>query len=581
MENLGYLTDVLVLLAASVANVVVSRRLKLSPVLGYLILGAVIGSHGLNLIKEPAYAHHISEFGVVFLLFAIGLELTFERLVHMRWFVFGFGGLQMIITAAVFGGLLNQTLSLNISVCIFIGSALALSSTAIVLQVLSEGKMQSTQVGRLSLAVLLMQDFAVVPLLALLPILGGTDDSNALLNALGIAALKALGAIFIITIAGRLLLRPFLSVIGSANSDEVYVTTTLLIVLGAALLTAQIGLSTAMGAFIAGILIAETEYRNRVENSILPFKSLLLGLFFLSVGMSIDADFITNKISTVLLAALSLLAIKGLIIFVLCKIFRIPLGASIHSSLLLSQGGEFAFIVFTIAAKEKILTDDIAQFLLVVVAISMAVTPLLSIIGSKIEEFIDWREEKDKNQEFKGVSDLSSHIVIAGFGRVGRILAYILSELQFNYIAVDSNLNLVKKARSQGFPVYHGDLADIDVLRSVGVERARCIVLTMTDKISMRKAVKVVANNCKDIEIMVRAEDFKHGNGLKKLGATAAVPSTIEMGLQMGGSLLKILGVAEHDILDLKEMFRKNDYSFTEEVELFSGMAPSKKTDSD
>jgi CPA2 family monovalent cation:H+ antiporter-2 len=237
--------------------------------------------------------------------------------------------------------------------------------------------------------------------------------------------------------------------------------------------------------------------------------------------------------------------------------------------------------VFSIAAKEKIMGSDIAQFLLVVVAISMAVTPLLSIIGAKIEEFFDWREEKDKNQEFKGISDLSSHVIIAGFGRVGRILAYMLAEMQFNYIAVDSNLTLVKKARAQGFPVYHGDLADIDVLRSVGVERARCVVLTMTDKVSMRKAVKVVATNCRDLDIMVRAEDFRHGAGLKKLGATATVPSTIEMGLQMGGSLLKTLGVAEHDVFDLKEVFRKNDYSFTEEVELFSGMAPSKKTDSD
>jgi CPA2 family monovalent cation:H+ antiporter-2 len=581
MENLVYLSDVLVLLAASVANVVVSRRLKLSPVLGYLILGAMIGTHGLNLIKEPGYAQHVSEFGVVFLLFAIGLELTFERLIHMRWFVFGFGGLQLIITAVGFGFILQKFLVLNTAVAIFIGSALALSSTAIVLQVLSENKMQSTQVGRLSLAVLLMQDFAVVPLLALLPILGDTGDGHTLLNALGIAALKALGAIVLITIAGRLLLRPFLSVIGSAKSEEVYVTTTLLIVLGAALLTAQIGLSTAMGAFIAGILIAETEYRNRVESSILPFKSLLLGLFFLSVGMSIDSEFIIHHISSVMLAALTLIALKGGVIFIICKFFKIPLGASIHSALLLSQGSEFAFILFSIAAKEKILDAEIAQFLLVVVAISMAVTPLLSIIGAKIEEFFDWSEERDRNQEFKGVSDLSSHIIIAGFGRVGRILAYMLSELQFNYIAVDSNLTLVKKAREQGFPVYHGDLADIDVLRSVGAERARCVVLTMTDKVSLRKSVKVIATHCRDLEIMVRAEDFRHGSGLKKLGATLAVPATIEMGLQIGGSLLKSLGVAEHDVLDLKEIFRKNDYSFTEEVELFSGMAPSKRTDSD
>lgn len=581
MDNLGYLPDILILLFVSIANVVLSRRLKLSPVLGYLVLGAFIGEHGFNLIQEPGYAHHISEFGVVFLLFAIGLELTFERLIHMRWFVFGFGGLQMLITSSIFGFVFHKFFAMHTTVAIFIGCALALSSTAIVLQVLSENKMQSTQVGRLALSTLLMQDFAVVPLLAILPILSSSLDNSVLLHMLGLSALKALGAIILITIAGRLLLRPFLSVIGSAKSEEVYVTTTLLLVLGTALFTAEMGLSTAMGAFIAGILIAETEYRNKVWSSILPFKSLLLGLFFLSVGMSIDFHFITANASNVALAAGGLILAKGVIILSLCFLFKIPLGGAMHSALLIAQGSEFAFILFSIAAKQRILAANTAQFLLVVVAMTMALTPLLSIVGAWIESKLDWNEEVDKNQEFKGVSDLSSHIIISGFGRVGRIIAYMLTEMQFNYIAVDSNLTLVKRARSKGFPVYHGDLSDVEVLKAVGTERARCIILTVTDKESLRKAVKTISSHCRDIEILVRAEDCKHGYGLKKLGATAMVPATIEMGLQMGGFLLKNLGVAEHDIIDLKEIFRKNDYSLTEEVELFSGIAPSKSTDSD
>lgn len=580
-SSLGYLPDVLILLSVSVVNVVLSRRLKLSPVLGYLILGAAIGKFGFDLIKEPSYAHNISEFGVVFLLFAIGLELTFERLIHMRWFVFGFGGAQLVITAIALGYILYEFFALSATVSVFVGSALALSSTAIVLQVLSENKLQSTQVGRLSLAVLLMQDFAVIPLLALVPIIGMPSGSHSLLNVLGIAALKALVAVLLITITGRLFLRPFLRLIGSAKSEEVYVATTLLIVLGAATLTSELGLSTAMGAFIAGILIAETEYRNRVESNILPFKGLLLGLFFLSVGMSIDFHFIVDHISKVALAAFVLIAVKAVIIFSLCKLFKFRLGASLHSALLISQGSEFAFILFSIAATQNVLSPETAQFLLVAVAISMAVTPLLSIIGSKLENKLDWKEELDKHHEFMGVSDLDSHIIIAGFGRVGRVIAYMLSELQFNYIAVDSNLMLVKKARSKGFPVYHGDLSDIDVLRSVGVERARCAILTMSEKESLRKAVKTVSTHYRDLDIITRAEDFRHGRGLKKLGATSAVPATIETGLQLGGSLLKNLGVAEHDILDLKDIFRKNDYSFTEEIELFSGIAPSKKTDGD
>ncbi len=582
MNNLGYLPDVLTLLSVSVVNVVLSRRLKLSPVLGYLILGAAIGKFGFDLIKEPSYAHNISEFCVVFLLFAIGLELTFERLIHMRWFVFGFGGAQLIVSSIAIGYILFKFFGFSATVAVFVGSALSLSSTAIVLQVLSENKLQSTQVGRLSLSILLMQDFAVIPLLALLPILSASSDGGqSLLSALGISALKALVAVVLITIAGRLLLRPFLRIIGSAKSEEVFIATTLLIVLGAALLTAEAGLSTAMGAFIAGILIAETEYRHRVELSIMPFKGLLLGLFFLSVGMSIDFHFIMDNAASVTATALGLISIKAVIIFLLCKIFKFRLGASLHSALLISQGSEFAFILFSIAATQNVLSPQTAQFLLVAVAISMAVTPLLSVIGSKLENKLDWAEELDKHNEFKGVSDLDSHIIISGFGRVGRVIAYMLSESQFNYIAVDSNLMLVKKARSKGFPVYHGDLADIDVLRSVGAERARCVILTMTDKESLRKAIKTISHHYRDLEVITRAEDFRHGRGLKKLGATYAVPSTIETGLQLGGSLLKNLGVAEHNIFDIKDVFRRNDYSFTEEIELFSGMAPSKKTDSE
>jgi CPA2 family monovalent cation:H+ antiporter-2 len=419
-----------------------------------------------------------------------------------------------------------------------------------------------------------MQDFAVVPLLAILPIL--SSSSKNLLHVIGMTSLKGLATIILITISGRLFLRPFFSIIGATKSEEVYVSTTLLLVLGAALLTSKIGLSTAMGAFIAGILIAETEYRNRVESSILPFKSLLLGLFFLSVGMSIDVQFILREIHEVLLIAGGLLVIKGIIIFLLCKVFMFRLGASVHSALLLSQGSEFAFILFNLAAQQKILDANIAQLFLVAVSVTMAVTPLFSWVGAKIEDNVDTIEELDKDQEFKGVSDLSDHILISGFGRVGRVIAHMLTEHQFNYVAIDNNLMLVKKARAQGYPVYHGDLGNTDVLRAVGAQRALCVILTMSDKLSIRKAVKSISSNYKDLEIITRAEDSRHGKGLKKLGATVIIPETIEAGLQLGGSLLRILGITEDDILALKEKFRKNSYSFTEDIELFKGVTPTK-----
>jgi CPA2 family monovalent cation:H+ antiporter-2 len=575
MHSLAYLQDILIILGVSVFIVVLMQRLKLSPVLGYLIVGAIIGKHGLDYIQNAAVAHQVSEFGVVFLLFVIGLELTFERLIRMRLHVFGFGGLQLILTTVVFVFALSYLVELRISVAIVIGAALALSSTAIVLQVLAENKRQNTQTGRLALSVLLMQDFAVVPLLAILPLLA--DNPDSFLPAIGMAAVKALVAIIVITLFGRLFLRPMFAIIGATKSEDIYIPTTLLLVLGAAVLTSELGLSTAMGAFVAGLLIAETEHRNRVENSIMPFKSLLLGLFFLVVGMSIDIDFIASKWQQVIIASLLLLAVKALIILLLCRLFRFPWGAAIHSALLLSQGGEFAFILFDLALKQNVMSEELAQFLLMVVAVSMAVTPLLSMIGVWIEEKLTTKDEVDPvSQEYKGVSDLDGHVIIAGFGRIGRVLAYTLSRQQINYVAVDGNMALVKKAQNQGYQVYHGDLSHIETLKAVGSERATAVVLTMSEKDALRKAVKVISTHYKNINVIARVEDYKHAKSLRRCGPVITIPSTIETGLQMVGVLLKSLGYPDASTIALKEEVRRDDYAVIESNNIFKGIISGK-----
>ena len=379
MNSFALVPDVLILLTASILIIVVLRKLKLSPVLGYLIVGALLGEY--HLIKEPKYAHSLSEFGVIFLLFTIGLELTFDRLIKMRLHVFGFGGLQVLLTTCGISFFLEEYFKFSVSDALLIAASLALSSTAIVMQVLVESGRMSSQVGRLSLSNLLMQDFTVVPLLAIIPILASNGEN--LNHALAMSGFKALVILVSITIAGRLFLRPLFSIIVSANTDDVYVPTTLILVLGAALLTHHFELSTAMGAFLAGILIAETEYRNRVEESIKPFKSLFLGLFFMTVGMNIDMDFIVHNITDVLLAALALMLFKAFILVALCKLFKFTWGTSIHGSLLLCQGGEFAFILFGIASNQGILDHKVSQFLLIVVSVSMALTPLISILGAK------------------------------------------------------------------------------------------------------------------------------------------------------------------------------------------------------
>ena len=571
MHDLGYLPDVLILLFVSIVTVVLLSKFKVSPVLGYLIVGAIIGTNGLDLIKEPGYTTALGEFGVVFLLFVIGLELTFERLIKMRVQVFGFGGLQILITA-ILGYLIFWLLSkylkvdLPASVCIVIALALSLSSTAIVLQVLAENGRQNSQIGKLSLAVLLMQDFAVVPLLTIVPILHQGDDMMA---AIGMSGLKAIGAIIAITAFGKWCLRPFFSIIASVKTDEVYLTTTLLIVLGAAWITSQLGLSTAMGAFIAGILIAETEYRNRVEYSIIPFQGLFMSLFFITVGMSVNWRFIIAHWDEVLLASVALITVKAVVIFILCMLFKFEKGAAFHSALLLSQGGEFAFILFGIASSQGVISYHLAQFLFMVVAVTMALTPLLSIIGAKIEEKLDWGSGDGDVTEVKGIADLSEHIILAGFGRVGRVVAYMLEQEKINYVAVDTNAALAKSARGDGYPVYHGDLGDLETLYAVGAKNAAAVILSMSDKLSLKKAVKEISAEFPNLQIISRADDLRHSKSLKKIGAEMTVPTTIETGLQLGGVTLKNLGIVDHGILSIKEKIRKNNYSLVEEMKLF------------
>jgi CPA2 family monovalent cation:H+ antiporter-2 len=567
MQDLSYLSSILVFLAASIMVVVLLCKFKLSPVLGYLVVGAFINHY--QLIKETESTHQLAEFGIIFLLFMIGIELSFDRLIKMRLHVFGFGGLQVLFTAVTIAFIIHKIFHIESSTSIIMGIALALSSTAIVLQVLNDSGRQATQVGRLSLSTLLMQDFAVVPLLAVLPLLSQGIEEN-IMFAIGISALKALSVIIAITIFARIFLRPFFSLIASVKVEEVYVTTALLIVLGAAWTTNKLGLSTAMGAFIAGILIAETEYRTKIERIITPFQGIFMGLFFISIGMSIDASFIKDHFKDILLAALLLISVKALIIMFLCRLFKMQWGAAMHSALLLSQGGEFAFILFNLAAAQGVINQSLSEFGLMVVAISMAITPLLSMLGAHIENKIDSVEKLDSNDEFKGVSDLNNHVIVAGFGRVGRIVSYMLKRQQINYIAVESNLALVRRVKKHGHPVFHGEVSDNTTLRALGINRAKAVILTMSDKITLMKSTKNISQHFKHITIISRAGDYKESKEIRRIGAESAIPERVEVGLQLGGVALENINVVKHNILDIKEEIRKNNYSIIDENDLFS-----------
>jgi len=562
MPHLGYLPQTVILLSAAIFIVALFKRLNLSPVLGYLVAGAVIGEHGLDYVKSTDLTV-ISEIGIVFLLFAIGLELTIERLMAMRSHVFGFGTAQLLITASLIGTvtyLLGQT----IEVSIIIGGSLALSSTAIVLKVIADNNASATQVGRLSLANLLLQDLAVVPLLVLVPLLA-KDSGNIITSLLGATA-KAAIALVVIFFLGRMIIRPLFGLIASVNSNDLFVAATLFVVLGSSLATVSLGLSLAMGAFIAGLLVAETQYQSQVEDSIMQFKGLLMGLFFMTVGMTINPITIYEKLFIIVGLATAIIAVKAVIIILLARLFKFSWGPAIHAGLLLSQGSEFAFILFGHASKESLglMDSETAQLLFTVVTLTMALTPLLSKIGDMVCRAKD--EKQYEEGVIKEVSDLNRHVVICGFGRVGEMVARLLSSKKVSYVALEADIKRAKKSRDNGFSVNHGDASKIQSLRAVGLDRAKAVIVTMDDDVYLKKTVRLIHKEYPDIPIVVRAEDLRNLKALEKIGATVVVPEKYEAGLQMAGALLKAIGETEYEVSRLKNQFRAGNYKIAKEV---------------
>lgn len=563
MDHLGYLPQIIILLSAAVFVVALFQHLNLSPVLGYLVAGAAIGEHGLAYIHSSDLSL-VGELGVVFLLFAIGLELTLERLLAMRSHVFGFGTAQWLFTSIIIA-CICRVVGLSWEAAMIIGGSLALSSTAIVLRVISDGNAQATQVGRLALANLLLQDLAVVPLLVLVPLLAVKDGN--IMFALGSATLKASCALIVIFFLGRMLIRPLFHSIATVKNSELFVATTLFVVLGTALATQLMHLSLAMGAFIAGLLVAETQYQNQVEDNIMPFKGLLLGLFFMAVGMTLDPKIIYHEMFLILGLAFGLILLKAGIIIMLARMFRFAWAPAIHAGLLLSQGGEFAFILFNLASTQSInlLSSEQSQILLTVVTVTMALTPALSKLGEVICKQTDTHSEEQEEEPLP-VSDLTRHVVIAGFGRVGEMVARMLSAKKVNYVVVEADIKRVKFGRERGFPVHHGDASKLHVLKTVGLERSKATIITIDDNVSLKKTIRTIHKAYPDLPIVVRSVDLRNLVSLEKIGATIVVPEKYEAGLQMAGALLKAIGMTEYEVSRLKNQFRAGDYKQAKEV---------------
>jgi CPA2 family monovalent cation:H+ antiporter-2 len=557
------LRDVLVILLAAVVVVSVFRRLRASAVLGYLVAGVIIGPHSLGLIRDVGATAILGQFGVVFLLFSIGLELSIERLVALRRYVFGLGAAQVVVTALIFWAVL-RALGLDSAAALIVGSGLALSSTAVVLQILVERRELGTPHGRVAFAVLLLQDLAVVPLLTLVPLLARHEAS--VLTALGSAFLKAAAALIVILALGRLALRPILRLVARDGTPELFTGIVLLVVLGVGWLTEQVGLSMALGAFLAGLLMAETEYRPQVEGDIQPFRGLLLALFFMTVGMGLDLELLERQWPLLVGLLLALLAVKATILLALSRAFGLPLAVAAGIALMLAQGGEFGFVLFSLAWQAGAISAEVAQVAVLVVGLSMAATPVLLASSRHMLRRLERPSDQPHDALVANTSEMNDHVVIAGFGRVGKTLGILLDSQFIRYVALDLDPELVAEARQRGLPVFYGDASRAEVLKAAGIERARMAVSTLNDPDAASRAVHVLRGQRTSLPIIARAHDISQCERLVRAGATVAVPEIVEGSLQLGGVLLRQLGESPERVNQLLEQFRQETYSRLAEI---------------
>ncbi len=545
------LIQALVFLAAACVVIPAMRRARLSTVMGFLIIGVVMGPHVFGHLAaevtwlsafelddaEPTML--LGELGIVFLLFIIGLEVSFERLWALKRYVFGLGFTQVALTASAIGAI-AFAFGNSFTVAAVIGLAFALSSTALVLQLLRERSQIATTVGRTSFSVLLMQDLMVVPILffvaALSPASGAFGE-----NQIGVALLVALAAIAGIVILGRLLLRPLFGWVAGANSRAVFIAAALLAALGMATAAEAAGLSAALGAFLAGLLLAETEFRHQIETDLEPFKDLLLGLFFVTIGMQIDIALLLSEPVRILIGVAGLLALKTAILIPLARSFGIAWPRAVEVAFLLGSAGEFAFVVIAAARAGGAIPEATADYMLLVTALSIFITPPFATLGATIAR----RMSATQTETSAIDANESGHVVIAGFGRIGETLADILNAQEIAHVAIETNTNLVADARKRNRNVHFGDASSRDVLAGLGAANAAAIVVTINDPEGVERIVGEARRAWPHIPIYARARDADHARRLHAKGAALASPDSIEAALQLGEALLNGIGVPD------------------------------------
>jgi glutathione-regulated potassium-efflux system ancillary protein KefC len=525
----------LIYLLAAVVAVPIAKKLGLGAVLGYLLAGIAIGPWGLGLISEVEDILHFSEFGVVLLLFLIGLELDPKRLWSLRRHIFGWGSAQVgLVSLGLFGAALAVGIDWRVALIGALG--MSLSSTAIALATLGERKLTATPAGSAGFAILLFQDIAAIPMMAAVPLLGvavAQGSGQGWLHTLQVVAVIAL-----LIFGGRYLIRPILRIIAKTDMREIFTAFSLLLVIATCLLMQSVGMSMALGTFLAGVLLADSEYRHALESDLEPFKGLLLGLFFIAVGMSVDFGIFLEQPWLILGMVLGFLVIKTAVLYGLAKCFRIPRDQQIFFAFLLSQGGEFAFVVFGAAATAQVLTPRISSILVVVVALSMVITPLLLLLHDRV---ILPRLQARGRQPEDDIEPQDNPVIIAGFGRFGQIVGRLLHANGIGLTILDHDPDQIESLRKFGFKVFYGDATRIDLLRTAGADKARLIVIAIDDAPASLKLVEAVQRAFPHLKIAARARNVTHLYDLMDRGVTVLERETFESALQMGRQVLRQL----------------------------------------
>lgn len=552
-----FLQSSVVFLAAAVVAVPIAQRMGLGSVLGYLLAGVAIGPWGLGLISDVEAILHFAELGVVLLLFLIGLELNPRKLWQMRGPILGMGGAQVVVTTAALSAIVHL-LGLSWQTSLVIGMGLALSSTAIALRVIEEQGLDGTETGQSGFAVLLFQDIAVIPMLAILPVLAGNTAGDWL------DALWMLGGVLALLVGGHFLLRPLFRYVVLSGVRELFTIAALLLVIGIALAMKQLGLSMALGTFLAGVLLAESEYRHELEIAIEPFKGLLLGLFFIAVGMAVNLGLLIAEPLSILLAVVALVVIKGLLLYFLARAAGIRAKARSRMAAILSQGGEFAFVIFTAAATQGLLSREHTGFLLVVVSLSMVTTPLLLI--AQQHWFARTLNPAEDSRVRSDVVDKQPRVIIAGFGRFGQIVGRLMYANKIKVTILESDASQIHLLRKYGYKVFYGDATQVDLLRAAGAESAEAMIICTDSPDEIMSIIALCQQHFPHLKLLARARSRVEAYQLLSHGVDRYSRETFLGALDLGRQALVELGMHPYQAKRAEAHFRKLDNAMLKEL---------------